>query len=156
MSTVTITGAELKAFLENGVSGLPATDGRLPEVSGLCFTYDITQNAGSRVIPSSVVTTDSAGNCTTTTVDLTAGSTYKIAENDFMAAGGNGYPVTTGKPDYATQGIMDQVLADYLTANDPVNPFVKAAPDGRINCFHGAGPLPGNVCPVVVASPPVP
>ena len=33
-----------------------------------------------------------------------------------MATGGDGYPVFTDKADYATQDIMDQVLADYVTA----------------------------------------
>ena len=36
-------------MLENGVSPMPAVDGRFPQVSGLCFTYDIAAAAGSRV-----------------------------------------------------------------------------------------------------------
>src|SRR3712207_8594158 len=44
-----INGAELKAMLENGVSAMPAVEGRFPQVSGLCFTYDIAAPAGSRV-----------------------------------------------------------------------------------------------------------
>ena len=47
--TLTVNGAELKTMLENGVSRMPAVDGRFPQVSGLCFTYDIAQPAGSRV-----------------------------------------------------------------------------------------------------------
>src|SRR5690349_10764043 len=57
-----------------------------------------------------------------------------------FASGGDGYPVTISKPGYATQDVMDQVLAGYLTANDPVSPFVKAAPDGRVNCTDSNGP----------------
>jgi 2',3'-cyclic-nucleotide 2'-phosphodiesterase (5'-nucleotidase family) len=151
VATVSINGAELKSMLENGVSFMPAVAGRFPQVSGLCFTYDITQNPGSRVV--SAVLADSAGNCTATPIDLTAsGGPYKIAENDFMAAGGDGYPVFNVKPGYATQDIMDQVLADYLSANDPVSPFVKAFPDGRVNCLHGAGPLASNTCPILTPS----
>jgi 2',3'-cyclic-nucleotide 2'-phosphodiesterase (5'-nucleotidase family) len=149
VSTVTITGAELKQFLENGVSQMPAANGRFPQVAGLCFTYDIALPAGSRV--TGAVMADSAGNCTATPVDLTAASSYKIAENDFMAAGGDGYPVTTGKPTYATQGIMDQVLADFIAASSPVSPFVKAFPDGRINCADSNGATAPN-CPALVPS----
>jgi 2',3'-cyclic-nucleotide 2'-phosphodiesterase (5'-nucleotidase family) len=151
VATVTITGAELKAFLENGVSQMPAVAGRFPQVSGLCFTYDIAAPTGSRV--TSAVVADSSGNCTATPVDLTAGSSYKIAENDFMAAGGDGYPVTNTKPGYATQDIMDQVAADYITASSPISPFVLAAPNGRINCTDSDGPGVGNDCPALVPSP---
>jgi 2',3'-cyclic-nucleotide 2'-phosphodiesterase (5'-nucleotidase family) len=150
-ATVTITGAELKAFLENGVSAMPAVNGKFPQVSGLCFTYDIALPAGSRVL--SAVRADAAGNCTTTPVNLLAASSYKIVENDFMAGGGDGYPVTNTKPTYATQNIMDQDLADYVAANSPISPFVKAFPDGRINCADSNGPGVGNDCPPLTASP---
>lgn len=150
VATVTINGAELKQFLENGVSQMPAVAGRFPQVAGLCFTYDIAAPPFSRV--TSAVRADSSGNCTSTPVDLTAGSSYKIAENDFMAAGGDGYPVTTSEPGYATQEVMDQVLADYLTANDPVSPFVKAAPDGRVNCTDSNGMGTAPDCPALTPS----
>src|SRR5262249_20592521 len=129
VATVPINGAELKAFLENGVSRMPAIDGRFPQVSGLCFTYDITAPAGSRV--TGAVRANPDGTCSATPVGLTAADgPYKIAENDFMASGGDGYPVTTGKPGYATQGIMAQVLEDYITAKGTISPFVLAAPNG--------------------------
>jgi 2',3'-cyclic-nucleotide 2'-phosphodiesterase (5'-nucleotidase family) len=146
--TLNVTGAELKTMLENGVSKMPAIDGRFPQVSGLCFTYDIALAAGSRV--TSVVMADAGGNCTATPVDLTAATTYKIAENDFMASGGDGYPFFT--PRMTTQDIMDQVLADYVTANSPISPVVKAVPNGRINCIDSNGATAPN-CPTLVPSP---
>ncbi len=147
--TVSINGAELKTMLENGVSRMPAIDGRFPQVSGLCFTYDIAAAAGSRV--TSAVFTDAVGNCTTTPVDLTASTTYKIAENDFMASGGDGYPAF-GTARITTQDIMDQVLADYVQAKTPLSPFVKAFPDGRVNCADSNGATAPN-CPTLVPSP---
>ena len=146
--TLDVTGAELKAMLENGVSRMPAIDGRFPQVSGLCFTYDIALPAGSRVL--SAVMADANGNCNATPVDLTAATTYRIAENDFMASGGDGYPFFT--PRVTTQDIMDQVLADYIAANSPVAPFVLAAPNGRINCADSNGATAPN-CPALVPSP---
>ena len=52
--TLTVNGAELKTMLENGVSRSVSTTatldslgaGRFPQVSGLCFTYDIDNAAG--------------------------------------------------------------------------------------------------------------
>jgi 2',3'-cyclic-nucleotide 2'-phosphodiesterase (5'-nucleotidase family)/predicted AlkP superfamily phosphohydrolase/phosphomutase len=146
--TVTVTGAELKTMLENGISRMPAIDGRFPQVSGLCFAYDIAQPAGSRV--TSAVIADAAGNCTATPVNLTSGASYKIAENDFMANGGDGYPFLT--PRVTTQDIMDQVTADYITANSPLSPSVKVFPDGRINCADSNGATAPN-CPALVPSP---
>ena len=146
--TMSVNGAELKTMLENGVSRMPAVDGRFPQVSGLCFTYDIALAAGSRV--TGAVTADAAGNCTATSVDLTAGATYKIAQNDFTASGGDGYPNFASRQ--TTQDIMEQVTADYITAHSPLTPVVKAAPNGRVNCTDSNGATAPN-CPTLVPSP---
>lgn len=140
--TVQINGAELKTFLENGVSQMPAANGRFAQVSGLCFTYEITAPAGSRV--TGAVRQAPDGSCTGAPVDLTAASMYMIAENDFMATGGDGYPNVYDRG--TTQAIMDQVLADWITANSPLAPTIQ----GRIVCTdaNGVGPLPD--CPVPV------
>lgn len=132
--TLRVNGAELKTMLENGVSTMPAVNGRFPQVSGLCFTYNIAAPAGSRV--TGAVRQAANGSCTGAAIDLTAGSTYTIAENDFMMTGGDGYPNFASRA--TTQDIMDQVLADYVTASTPISPLIQ----GRITCV-GAG------CPVV-------
>jgi len=124
--TLQVNGAELKTMLENGVSAMPAVNGKFAQVSGLCFTYDIQQSPGSRVV--SAVRQAGDGSCTGATIDLTAASTYKIAENDFMAAGGDGYPVFTSRA--TSQGILDQVTADYIAANSPISPSIQ----GRVHC----------------------
>jgi 2',3'-cyclic-nucleotide 2'-phosphodiesterase (5'-nucleotidase family) len=135
--TVQVNGAELKTMLENGVSQMPAIAGRFPQVSGLCFTYDISALAGSRV--TAAVRQAAGGSCTGAPVDLTAASTYKIAENDFMANGGDGYPVFISRA--TTQDIVDQVTADYIAANSPISPAIQ----GRITCTTSGA----TVCPVV-------
>ena len=134
--TVSINGAELKTFLENGVSAMPAANGKVPQVSGLCFTYDISAPAGSRV--TGAVRQAPDGSCTGAPVDLTAASTYTIAENDFMATGGDGYPVVYSRG--TTQNLMDQVVADYITANTPISPALQ----GRIVCTTSGA----TACPV--------
>jgi len=124
-------------MLENGVSAMPAVNGKFPQVSGLCFTYNISAPAGSRV--TGAVRQAADGSCTGAPIDLTAGSSYKIVENDFMASGGDGYPVFTSRA--TTQDIMAQVLDDYITAQGTVSPAIQ----GRIVCTTGGSPA----CPVV-------
>ena len=151
-ATLTINGLELKTVLENGVSAMPGANGKFPEVSGLCVTYDITQNAGSRL--TSVVRADALGNCTATPVGLTALDSYTMTMNDFTVGGGDGYPNFLARATLHTTDPLDQIVADWITANSPIAPFVKAYPAGRINCFAGAGPLTSNVCPTLVPSYP--
>jgi len=139
--TLELDGAELKTMLENGVSRMPAVDGRFPQVSGLCFTYDIEAVAGSRV--TSAVRQAADGSCTGVAVDLTDATIYTLAENDFMSTGGDGYPNFFSRA--TTQNIMDQVLADFITDNTPVAPTIQ----GRVACFD-PNPGSGNNCPVVI------
>jgi 2',3'-cyclic-nucleotide 2'-phosphodiesterase (5'-nucleotidase family) len=147
--TLTVSGAELKAMLENGVSRMPNLDGRFAQVSGLCFTYDIAASPGNRV--TSAVFADAAGNCDPTRpIDLTSASSYKIAENDFMVSGGDGYPNFASRA--TTQNILDQTVADYVGANSPLNPVVKAFPDGRVNCADSNGPAVAPNCPALTPS----
>jgi 2',3'-cyclic-nucleotide 2'-phosphodiesterase (5'-nucleotidase family) len=135
--TLQVNGAELKAMLENGVSRMPAVDGRFPQVSGLCVTYDISAVPEGRV--TGAVRQAADGSCTGASVDLTAASTYTIAENDFMVAGGDGYPNFASRA--TTRDIMDQTVADYIAANTPISPAIQ----GRITCMTSGA----TVCPVV-------
>lgn len=135
--TLSVNGAELKSMLENGVSQMPGANGRFPQVSGLCFTYDISAPAGSRVTGAVRQALD--GSCTGAVVDLTAASTYTIAENDFMANGGDSYPNFVSR--MVTRDLMDQVLADYITASGTISPSIQ----GRIVCTTSGTPA----CPVV-------
>ena len=139
--TLAVNGAELKTMLENGVSLMPAAQGRFPQVSGLCFTYNVEAAAGSRV--TGAVRQAPDGTCTGTPIDLTAGGgPYEIAENDFMASGGDGYPNFFSRA--ASQDIMDQVLADHIDAASP--PGISPSIQGRIKCVD-PNPAAGNNCP---------
>ncbi len=137
--TLPVNGAELKTMLENGVSIMPGANGRFPQVSGLCFTYDISAAVGSRV--TGAVRQAADGSCTGPPVDLTAATSYSILENDFMANGGDGYPNFASR--MATLDFMDQVTADYVAANTPLSPAIQ----GRIVCTTSGA----TVCPVITA-----
>jgi 2',3'-cyclic-nucleotide 2'-phosphodiesterase (5'-nucleotidase family) len=157
--TLNVNGAELKTMLENGVSMSvssatatpplqPSAQGRFPQVSGLCFTYNVEAPSLSRV--TGAVRQAADGSCTGPAIDLTAGTTYMIAENDFMANGGDGYPNFSAR--MTSQDIMEEVVADYITANSPIAPAVLGGTSGRITCND---PNPGTApdCPNKVASP---
>jgi len=49
--TLSVTGTQLMAVLENSVSQYPKTEGRFLQVSGLKFKFDPSQPPGSRIIP---------------------------------------------------------------------------------------------------------
>lgn len=133
--TGTLSGADLKAFLEWGVSAMPGANGRFAQVSGLCFSYDVSAPAGSRV--QSAVRQAADGTCTGAPVDLTAASDYTVATNDFMAFGGDGYPVISDR--VVSREIMDQVLADHVESASPLSPSIQ----GRIQCVSSGA----AVCP---------
>ena len=137
--TLQLNGAELKTMLEQGVSAMPGVNGRFAQVSGLCFTYDISAPAGSRVT-SAVWTDPATGACSAAPVDLTAASSYTLAENDFMGAGGDGYPVFTSRA--TTRELMDQVVSAYIAERTPIDPAIE----GRIVCTSSGA----TACPVVV------
>ena len=84
----------------------------------------------------SVVRQASNGSCTGAPVDLTAASTYTLASNDFTLSGGDSYPNFPGR--FTTREIMDQVVADYITAQGTIAPAIQ----GRINCTGAR--LPGR------------
>lgn len=81
---VAVNGSDLRAAIENGLSRLPNIAGRFPQVSGMRVEYDPQRPAGSRVVSFEV-----GG------APLDPDRMYKVATNDFMARGGDGYTSLT-------------------------------------------------------------
>ena len=73
-------GGELRRAIENGLSLLPDAAGRFPQVSGLTVEVDPQRPAGSRVVSIKV-----GG------APLDRRQDLRVATNDFMARGGDGY-----------------------------------------------------------------
>ncbi|MDE2748892.1 MAG: 5'-nucleotidase C-terminal domain-containing protein [Chloroflexota bacterium] len=138
ISTLELTGADVLAALENGVSqvevdenGNPMVDGaagRFPQVAGMRYTFDATQEAGSRIVSAEVLMDGDYS-----ALDMEA--IYRVATNDYMRSGGDGYAIleTNAINPYDQGSPLDQVVADYIAANSPLN----AALEGRIT--HQAG-----------------
>ena len=68
-----------------------------------------------------------------------AGVSYRIATNDFMSFGGDGYPNLVAQLDTPSIMTMDERLITYLEANPAVNPTFQ----NRITCV-------GATCPAFV------
>jgi 2',3'-cyclic-nucleotide 2'-phosphodiesterase (5'-nucleotidase family) len=79
-SLVEVSGADISAALENGVSQVENRAGRFPQVSGLSFEVDTKAPVGSRV---------SKINVNGQPID--PAKRYKVATNNFMLTGGDGY-----------------------------------------------------------------
>jgi 2',3'-cyclic-nucleotide 2'-phosphodiesterase (5'-nucleotidase family) len=75
-----LSGRDLRRALENGLSQLPNAGGRFPQVSGLTIEADVRRPAGDRI--TSIKVGDAP---------LDDNKTYRVATNDFMARGGDGY-----------------------------------------------------------------
>lgn len=115
-----VTGQQVLDALENGFSRVEEGAGRFPQVSGLTVVYDPTAPAGSRV--ASVTVGEAA---------LDVNAVYRLATNDFMLAGGDGYGALGGGRVLVNQGngiLMATMVMDYVTAANGVSETVE----GRI------------------------
>jgi 5'-nucleotidase len=138
IALVTLTGAQVIQALENGVSQVnlitPSDSaGRFPQVAGLKFAWDPLRLAGNRVVWVMVKapppTTGSLEANADTYVPISPTATYRVATNNFMLTGGDGYSVfTQGTNKVDTGLVMADEVQTYITANSPVN----RANEGRI------------------------
>ena len=118
LSTFEVTGAQILAALENGVSQVEEGAGRFPQVAGMSFTFDLTQAPGSRI--SNVMVGDAA---------LDPEATYGAVSNNYVRNGGDGYRMfrdAMNAYDYGPD--LADVTAEYLAKVGPYQPFT----DGRI------------------------
>ena len=115
-----VTGVELHAALENGVGGVTMGAGRFPHVSGMTYRFDASRPAGDRI------------------ADVTVGGeplgrarTYRLATNDFMGRGGDGYSMFVEAPrliDSASGKLMAAQVIEAIAAAGEIAPRL----DGRI------------------------
>jgi 2',3'-cyclic-nucleotide 2'-phosphodiesterase (5'-nucleotidase family) len=112
-----IKGEGIKAALENGVSQVRELGGRFPQVSGITAEVDLKEPVGSRVKSVKI-----------NGEPLDPARTYKLATNDFMARGGDGYRSFTEAKSLidvsASQLMASQVIA-YIGKTGKVAPKVE-------------------------------
>ncbi|MGI6851667.1 5'-nucleotidase C-terminal domain-containing protein [Mesorhizobium sp. 1B3] len=124
LATFQLTGKDLATSLETGVSEIEEGKGKFPQVGGLKYTFDRSVRPGEGRIKSIEVMEDGAWK------PLDSEKLYTIATNNFVRAGGDGYELfaSNAKNAYDFGPSLEQVVADYLTANRPYTPKLE----GRI------------------------
>ncbi|MEB9896834.1 5'-nucleotidase C-terminal domain-containing protein [Bacillus cereus] len=144
LSAVKMTGEEIIAALENGVSGVETGQGRFPQVSGMRFYYDSTKKGetidavtgeatqkGERIIKVQVKNDDG------TYADIDPRGYYIVATNSFMADGGDFYrSMKQAKNDgrFYELNIVDyEVFIEHLERVGIIN----AGVEGRITDLKG-------------------
>lgn len=122
-----LTGKEIKAALENGVSQWEQAAGRFLQVSGLRYAFDLARPAGDRVVRVEVKTEKGYQ-----PLDLEA--TYRVVVNNFIANGGDGFTVLKEAQGYRVDtGFSDaESFMDYLKELKAV----EAGLEGRIEILN--------------------
>ena len=113
----TVTGAQVRAALENGLSQIGA--GRFPQVSGMVITANANGPVGARVVSIEV---DGK--------PLDAAKSYTLATYDFMLRGGDGYGAL--RDPAATEDYGDRLVANDVMVHARKLGEVSARVEGRI------------------------
>lgn len=114
---IQLSGKDVRAALEHGLSKYPEENGGFPHIAGLTVKFDPKKEAGSRITEILVNGKDA----------LDDAKMYTLATNDFLVAGGDGYKMLSKKV-VAEFGAMDEILINYVNTKG----FGEAKTDERI------------------------
>jgi 2',3'-cyclic-nucleotide 2'-phosphodiesterase (5'-nucleotidase family) len=123
-----ISGADLRRAVEEGFAGAENEVGRFPQVSGLKIRADVTRPAGKRVV-----------SLLANGVPVQPRKTYRLATNDYLAKGGDGYRslakarVIVGEEDAS---LVTSIVIAHLEARKTVSPRLE----GRIVVARARAP----------------
>ncbi|MGJ5180914.1 bifunctional metallophosphatase/5'-nucleotidase [Bradyrhizobium oligotrophicum] len=110
--TVTLTGAEIKAALEQ--QWLDPARPRILQISrGFSYAFDAKQPAGARVDAATMMLNGK-------TIDPSA--SYRVTLNNYLALGGDGFTTFKSGRDPITGPYDDEALFAYLKVNSPLAP----------------------------------
>jgi len=107
-------GAQVLGALEHGTVNYPELAGSFAQVAGLTYTLDLNEEAGKRVKD---VKINGAA------LDLE--KTYKVATNDFMAVGGDGYTMLEEGNLVVELPGLDEVLIEYVQGLESIPATVQ-------------------------------
>ncbi|WP_228984126.1 bifunctional UDP-sugar hydrolase/5'-nucleotidase [Streptomyces sp. DH12] len=122
MTSVDLTGAQIVTALQQQVSGSNEASPKILQVSrGFTYTLDMTKTGAARVDASSVRLNGAP---------LDPAKTYRVAMNEFLSGGGDGFPVLAqGKNKLVGASDLDVFVA-YLTAHSSAgSPLTPPAAD---------------------------
>ncbi len=124
LATFQLSGKDIVASLENGLSQIRTGAGRFPQVAGLRYSFDksVAPNAGR--VKSVEVREGDAWK------PIDPDKLYLVVSNNFMRAGGDGYALLrdNARNAYDYGPGLDEALVGYLQKHRPYKPFT----DGRV------------------------
>ncbi|MFF8966464.1 bifunctional metallophosphatase/5'-nucleotidase [Streptomyces globisporus] len=118
MNVVDLTGAQLVSALQQQVSGPNEASPKILQVSkGLTYTLDLTKSGADRVVAGTIKLNGEA---------IDPARTYRVAMNEFLAGGGDGFPALgqgTNKLVGASDlDLFNAYLAAHSSATTPLAP----------------------------------
>ncbi|RST84816.1 multifunctional 2',3'-cyclic-nucleotide 2'-phosphodiesterase/5'-nucleotidase/3'-nucleotidase [Aquibium carbonis] len=130
IATFQMTGADLKASIEMGLSEVEEIKGKFPQVAGLRYTFDMSVAPNEGRLQSIETMEDGAW------VPLDDEKVYSVVTNNFMRGGGDGYKLfaTNAQNAYDFGPSLEDAVAEYLAANNPYTPVIE----GRITVLASA------------------
>ena len=115
ITRVELTGKQLIEALESGVSMAEQGEGRFPQVAGIRFVWDSKLPAGKRI--TKVEVKDPSGKFQL----LNPKDVYRVATNNFLASGGDGYrSFAEGANLLETGYLLSDAITEYITAMSPL------------------------------------
>ncbi|MFF7204426.1 bifunctional metallophosphatase/5'-nucleotidase [Streptomyces sp. NPDC008141] len=124
MNVVDLTGAQLVTMLQQQVSGANQAAPKILQVSkGFTYTLDMTKSGADRIVTSSVKLGGEA---------LDPAKTYRVAMNEFLAGGGDGFAVLKEHKNKLVGASDLDVLTAYLAAHSTAASPLAPPATGRI------------------------
>ncbi|TKT77535.1 5'-nucleotidase C-terminal domain-containing protein [Aquamicrobium sp. LC103] len=124
LATFQLSGKDIVASIEAGLSEIEEGKGKFPQVAGVKYTFDKSVAPNQGRVKS--VEVEDNGNW----VPIDPEKVYGVVTNNFVRGGGDGYEIFANNAqnayDYGPG--LEQVVADYLAANRPYTPKL----DGRV------------------------
>ena len=124
-----LTGAQIKALLNQQWNGSNEASKKILQVSGLSYTWDTSEAALADTDALVDVMVDEDGDDTTPMVPLEDATTYRVVANNFLSDGGDGFSGFKDGTSKLIGGLDIDSLRTFLLANDPVS----ATPTDRIS-----------------------
>jgi len=124
IAVLTLDGRDLRQALEHGLAAIEQGAGRFPQVAGIRYAFDAARPAGQRLIRVEIREADGQYR------PLADERRYRIATNDFMRRGGDGYAMLRDRAidAYDFGPGLEDALVEHLGRIGEARPAL----DGRI------------------------
>lgn len=118
-----LTGAAIVEALENGVSKLPALEGRFPHVSGMKFSFDVSRPVGDRIV-----------SCVVAGVPVdksTYDKKFSVATRGYMMKGKDGFTSLIGAEEVVDEEsgvLISTILRQYFLSLKILGKWTRGDP----------------------------